>query len=507
MNQNPITYPISSRWSYLWLAIGTILGMFAISIGNWIIPLAAWLAPIFTLRFMRTQRRLWLAYLVLAIVSGVAAHFALPPLLPMRTPILIGATVVSSLIYLADRLLVPRLPGFVATLVFPLAYTAVEFINTATNPVGSFGMTAYTQYDNLALLQLASVTGMWGIVFLMTWLASIVNWAWERGFDWLQIRRGITAYATILLLVLCFGQARLWFAPMTTATVRIAGITAVDFRAHQDEMMQALNEDWSAFRQMMAERYDRYFAATIREAAAGAQIVVWPEFSVPVAAEDEAALIARGQEVARSEGIYLTLPMGVQYQDEQPYEQKMLLIDPSGEVVLEHYKYGGSGMEGNRVDGDGILRTAATSFGALSGVICWDTDFPGTVIQAGRNGTDILLSPSLEFREIDPIHAHMAIMRGIENGVSMVRVADNGLSVIADPYGRVLATMDHFATSERVIVAQVPIQGVATIYPMIGDLFGWLALAGFVILVIWAIAKGRRATQPVSAGAGEFQPV
>ena len=340
MNETVETrYPIHDRWSYLWLLIGTVIGMFGISIGNWIIPIAAWLSPIFTMRFMRTQRRLWLAYLVLVVVSGVASHFALPPILPARMETLIGAALVTSLIYLADRLLVPRLPGFAGTLVFPLAYTAVEFINTVTNPIGSFGMTAYTQYDNLALLQLASITGMWGIVFLMTWLASMANWMWEQKFDWSQVRHGVTLYAGILVLAILFGQARLWFAPPPTDTVRVAGITAVDFIETHDAKQQAQSTDWTQFRQLMAERHDAYFAETIREARAGAQIVVWPEFAVPVAAEDEAALVARGQEVARTEGIYLTLPMGVQYPDDTPYEQKMLLIDPNGEIVLEHLKY------------------------------------------------------------------------------------------------------------------------------------------------------------------------
>jgi apolipoprotein N-acyltransferase len=254
-----------------------------------------------------------------------------------------------------------------------------------------------------------------------------------------------------------------------------------------------LNTDREAFRQMMQERYRLYFEATVREARAGAHIIVWPEHAAPVAKEDEPALLAQAQEVAEQEGIYLAISLMVQPADDSPYEAKLLVFDPQGQMVLEHYKYGGVGFEGNRVNGDGILRIAQTPFGAISGVICWDTDYPGVVLQAGRNGADILISPSLEFRETDPIHAHMAMMRAIENGVSVVRVADNGLSVIADPYGRVLASMDHFTAGERVIVAQVPTQGVRTVYPIIGDLFGWLAILGFVLVAAWAIIAGRRA--------------
>jgi apolipoprotein N-acyltransferase len=205
--------------------------------------------------------------------------------------------------------------------------------------------------------------------------------------------------------------------------------------------------------------------------------------------------------VAQQEGIYLVISLMAHPADDSPYEAKLLVFDPQGQMVLEHYKYGGVGFEGNRVNGDRILRTAQTPFGVISGVICWDTDFPSTVRQAGRNGTDILLSPSLDFREIDPIHAHMAIVRAIENGVSVVRVSDNGLSVVADPYGRILAATDHFTAGKRTIVAQVPTQGVPTLYPIIGDLFGWLAIAGFVVVAVWAIIRGRKA-KAASTGSG-----
>lgn len=62
-----------------------------------------------------------------------------------------------------------------------------------------------------------------------------------------------------------------------------------------------------------------------------------------------------------------------------------------------------------------------------------------------------------------------------------------------DLYGRVLASMDHWRASEWVMVAQVPTRGVFTIYSAVGDLFGWLAVAGFTVIVVWQVVRGRRA--------------
>jgi apolipoprotein N-acyltransferase len=482
------------RWSYLWLAIGTMLSLFYS--GKWTIPLAAWLVPVFMIRFMRTQKvfrgfiLVWLAIYVTVVIAWwgmMPRALSIPIYLVLMA---INTLTIVGLSYLADRLLAPRLKGFAATLVFPLALTALDFLAMTINPIGSFGAQAYAQYGNPALVQLLSVTGMWGMVFLVNWFAPIVNWAWERSFDWRRIWRGLAIFAGIMLLVVVYGSARLVFSPAQAGTVRVAGLTTAQLH---DEGPISLKDDREAFRRRTSDMRERYFEQTIREARAGAQIVLWPEGAGIGLEEDEAALIAHGKEVAAQEGIYLAMPLFTIYENPNRLpENKLIVTGPAGDIVLEHLKYGGNLVEGSR-PGDGVLRTFKSPFGTISGVICWDADFPTTVRQAGRNGTDILLVPSNDWREVDPTHTQMAVFRAIENGVSLVRQASNGLSVVTDPYGRVLAAMDHFTASERVMVAQVPTQGVPTVYSVIGDLFGWLAVVGFVGIVIWAVVRWRRA--------------
>ena len=511
MNQNRFKYPLQDRWSYLWLVIGTLLTLF--STGQWTVPLFTWLGTVFILRFVRSQpvwRGILLAWLTNFVVVSIAWWNILgygAPLPMFLITMVVSTLFIGALPYLLDRLLVPRLGGFAATLVFPLAVTAIEFLTISANPLGSFGGQAYTQYNSLVLMQLVSVTGMWGITFLLGWFPTVVNYAWERSFAWVEIRRGVAIFAGVMLVVMAYGNIRLAFFQPQAGTLRVHGITEVDMRENWVKLLNIKAEQgWQAMRQQAAEFQERYLEASVREARRGAQLVVWPEMAVMVPAEDEAALLARGQEIARQEGIYLAMSLGTVYQDDTPHEVKLIIVDPQGQIVLEHYKYGGQAVEGFK-PGDRILRTVETPYGTLSGIICWDTNFHKPVLQSGRNGTDILLSTSLEFRAIDPMHAQMATFRAIENGVSIVRVADNGLSIVTDPYGRTLAAVDHFTTSERVIVAQVPSTGVFTLYPVIGDLFGWLAVAGLVVIIVVAVIQGRRAKQAAAAAPPEAQPV
>jgi apolipoprotein N-acyltransferase len=265
----------------------------------------------------------------------------------------------------------------------------------------------------------------------------------------------------------------------------VHGFIAADGHETKPRLLEAQAESWQSYRKISAEIQDLYLAGTIREANHGAQLVVWPENAVWLASEDEQSLISRSQEIARAKGVYIALGYSVEYQDDSPYENKLVIIDPAGKNALEHLKFGGQAIEGFKA-GDGILRTVDTPYGTLSGIICWDTFFQKPVLQAGRNGTDILLSTSYEFRAIVPMHAQITTFRAIENGVSLVRVADNGISFVTDPYGRTISYVDFFNTSERVMVAQVPAYHVTTLYSIVGDLFGWLAVVGLIGVAAWS---------------------
>jgi apolipoprotein N-acyltransferase len=76
-------------------------------------------------------------------------------------------------------------------------------------------------------MQLVSVTGIYGITFLIAWFAAVINWAWENGFDWPRIRWGVLTYASLLVAIHFFGGVRLLFPP-EGSTVRIASLTRPD---------------------------------------------------------------------------------------------------------------------------------------------------------------------------------------------------------------------------------------------------------------------------------------
>ncbi|MCC6191864.1 MAG: hypothetical protein IT318_22780 [Anaerolineales bacterium] len=260
------------------LLAGTLL--LAFSMGRWLAPLAAWVGPVLILRYSRDHKG-WRSHLVLLVAYIVAFAIGFGPMwlgagwpLPMVAVLPVFYGLMWSLPYLADGLVGARLAGFARTLVYPLAATTLEFVNIHTNPVGMWGATGFTQYGNLPFMQLASVTGMIGITFLMGWFAAVANWAWENRSNGSLLLRGLAAFGATLAVVFGFGFLRL-NAAAAGETVRVAGITAMSQPTVGKRVFEA--PDPATARQELQAYWDAYFEETVREAQAGAQIVVWDE--------------------------------------------------------------------------------------------------------------------------------------------------------------------------------------------------------------------------------------
>ncbi|HEX6483302.1 MAG TPA: nitrilase-related carbon-nitrogen hydrolase [Ktedonobacteraceae bacterium] len=403
--------------------------------------------PRFLLRFVRTQPLLRGILLVLLatfleLAFELQGFFPLSGALNSLAPF--GLGVLITLPYLIDRLFAPRLGGLPGTLVFPLAVTTVWYLSALVNPFGTMGNPAYTQYGDLPLLQLLSVTGLWGIVLVMSWLASLINWAWERGFAWSKVRPGLLLYGGLLALVFVGGGARLAFFTPQGPTVRVAGVTAsrtppLPPDSFDDEAQaqvffngKATQAQRQAIRPLFAQIDDDLLTRSQQEARAGAKVVVWPELGALVLQEDETTFLQQARSVARESGIYLDMGLAVILPPSQkpPFAQDAaVVIDPSGTIVAFYLKtHLIPVMETSwQVPGGGHLPVVATPYGRLATAICYDADFPSTIRQAGQANVDILLRPTGDWRAIDPLHAQMVTFRAIENGFSLVDQAKDGL--------------------------------------------------------------------------------
>jgi apolipoprotein N-acyltransferase len=95
-----------------------------------------------------------------------------------------------------------------------------------------------------------------------------------------------------------------------------------------------------------------------------------------------------------------------------------------------------------------------------------------------------MLAPGWDFNVDRNWHGHMAVMRGVEDGFSLVRAAKNGYLTVSDNRGRVLAESRSDAAPFATLIATVPAAHSATLYLLLGDWFAWLACALLVFAVV-----------------------
>jgi len=56
-------------------------------------------------------------------------------------------------------------------------------------------------------------------------------------------------------------------------------------------------------------------------------------------------------------------------------------------------------------------------------------------------------------QDIDSIHGLMSAFLTIENGITIIRQADQGFSLVTDPFGRTLAAMVRYTSNDLTMVA------------------------------------------------------
>jgi len=481
--------PKLKNWSYLWLIIGFVFLIF--SNGIWkIIPLATWLAPVFLMRFMRTQDKtkgLLLSvpiFLIAWIIMANNLYSGMPVWVSILTALIYG--IIFYLPFLADRLMTQKIKGFLGTLIFPLTWVTLEFLLSLT-PANSWFSLAYTQHDNLELIQLASVTGIWGISFLIAWFASMVNWSWEQKFSMPVIWKGISLYLSILIVILLLGGAYLNFLPADSDTVRVAAITR---SFDMDIEAKKCKGDVPCLQKLFNKSLDEFLKDSKKAASFGAKIIMWQENGLAAYHYDEEEYIDKGREFAIQENVYLLMGMYMLSNDRTVDENKAFLITPSGQVseYLKNHLTPGD----NHILGDGRVLIQESDYGKLGTIICQDTHAIPFVLQAGKANVDIILIPNHNWESITPYVARMAHFRAIENGFSMVRADYHGLSTAVDYHGNVLAQMNDFTTEETIMVADIPTKGIKTIYSQIGDLFAWLCVLGFLIMIGLGFSKFKK---------------
>jgi apolipoprotein N-acyltransferase len=455
------------------------------------IPVAILIAPIFILRFNRTQpvRRgnlLTLLGFLLSLNIGLGWLYE-----SYWVANLVKITLLALLFYLPfviDRRLHERfkkneISSALTTLVFPIAVTAIHFLSSLEGPFEGAIQIGKFVYGPVVLKQLLSLFGISGFMFVSSWFASIINYAWENNFDWGKSKKTAITFTAIALAIFAFGVIKVSSSNPEQNTVKTAAILLQPEGEYRPMEAMADIKEVSPFEETISKINDLTATATSN----GAKIVTFQEFSMMVNEEDEGKARAEYQRIAKENDVYLSMTYAT-YAKEGKGRNMHLLIDNNGEIQLDYQKRYLPGIEeiglGEVVyfiKGPEILQWVDTPYGRIAVSTCRDLEMPTFMIQAGKADVDIMLS-SAWMTERD-YYIHSSYMRTIEYGFSLVRPSQNGITLAADYNGNILNQMRFDDPGDGIMYADIPTQGVNTLYTQIADILGWICVIGLLGLI------------------------
>jgi apolipoprotein N-acyltransferase len=376
-------------------------------------------------------------------------------------------TVAFTLGVLLHRALLRRGAYGWAVVAFPAVRVAFECLLAISGSDGTEGSLAYTQVEFLPVLQLASVTGPWGITFLILLLPAALAATWQlRGARGRALRIAGAAVAAVAV-VLAFGVVRM-VGGESGPPVRV-GLVASD-----PPTSPHVADEGPA----TAKLLDAYARSAETLAAQGAQLIVLPE-KIGVVVDPGPDSDARFQPLADRTRAVIVVGLvhvvgPVTYNEARVYTPGAPVQVYTKHHLLplfEPYEPGTA------------LSLRSQPLGTWGVQICKDMDFTALSRDYGRAGAALMLVPAWDFGVDGFLHARMAVMRGVESGFGIVRAAKRGYLTVSDNKGRILAETPSGAAPFSALLTGVPAVHADTVYLRFGDWFAWLALAGLVLAI------------------------
>ncbi len=437
-----------------------------------------------------------------------------------------------------------RRTTFPAVLSAPVLWVSLELLRTYALSGFPWAALGYSQYLSLTVIQIADITGVYGVSFLIV----LVNLAITRGTLLLRNRkfhlfswRPVVAVFLLVALDLGYGAFRL--SEDKTSEPPSLRVGVVQANISQDVK-------WDArFRQETINRYERLTRDLVSQSVG---LVVWPEAAMPFLFEEDKPfrqqviesvrahrvpllfgspavttvgnrlrmynsaylLSADGQVMGRYDKMHL-VPFG----EYVPLSTLLFFIDKMVEGIgdfLPGDSYtvmtlplrndtqqrakasAGKGEAPSGFDRPALCGSQQTCGGEMvappkvATVICFEVIFPDLVRRFVKDGAQMMstITNDAWFGDSSAPYQHfsMVVFRAVENRVPFARAANTGVSGFIDRTGRIQKTSPIFV--EAALADTVRLRTQTTFYTRTGDVFAYACVIMALSMIYAAIRTG-----------------
>jgi apolipoprotein N-acyltransferase len=397
--------------------------------------------------------------------------------------------------------------GPAALLLSPLVWVATELLRAHTFFEFPWCLLGYSQQGNLAVIQIAAWTAVYGVSAVVALASALLAYA---AVVPAHRARALFSLVGLAIALYAFGAWALQRPLTETGTLRVGLV--------QGGIVQ--EDKWKP--ELALQNIDRHLELTRRAAEQGARLVVWPESAVPFYYDHTPALAEELRDVTRRRQIHLLFGNDDREAAGEGPDRVFVgakLLSPSGELALRYHKMQlvpfGEYVPlqpiltlGGRVAAKLVEQVADFTPGwdavvgeveehRLGAFICYESIFPHLVRRFTGSGAELLVNLTNDAwygRTSAPYqHLAMSTFRAVENRRYLVRAANTGITAVIDPWGRVVARTALF--DRTVLVRDVALVSDETFYARHGDVFAWAALGAVVALTARALTGGSKRGQ------------
>jgi apolipoprotein N-acyltransferase len=431
-----------------------------------------------------------------------------------------------------------------ACLLAPFLWVTLEFARRHLPDIAfPWNLLGYAVSDSLGLLQLTTLTGIYGLSFLVAGYGALSAWLLvergKRAFGW-----WLALTAVLLPVTLLGGRLVPQDVPRLTARLVQTNLPQKGYgpdwqqryAAELDELEQLSIAPGLATGAASASEQGGPDSGAAAEDNSGQRgslaqpaiaLIVWPEVPAPFYLQDQ-NFAARARRIAVQSRTPFLLGV-VEWRPSRngadgrlhPYNSAVLL-GPPGERLFTYDKihlvpFGeyvpwrsvltiadkltqeiGDFQRGTERKVAELPGSAAAAGNPRAGrklavIICFEAVFPDEVAQFVAGGAEVLVNISNDGwfgRSAAPDqHLAMARVRAVENRRWLLRATNNGYTVAIDPYGRIVAHME--ADKRGALDVPFTFRSDRTLYSRFGDWLAWLSVAVSAGMLIRSWKSGR----------------
>ncbi len=407
----------------------------------------------------------------------------------------------------------------------PSLWVALEYLRGGLFTGFGWVTLGQSQYKNLTMIQIADITGMYGVSFLVV-VGNVLLKEWGRVLAEGNRKGGrgrgqspgdcplpLKASGVVLVLFsLCFiyGLVRLHEIKADSQ----ASVTVIQANIPQEDKWQ--HTEWL---RIMEKHRD----LTRKAAQEKPDLIVWPETAFPGFLWESPQLFLDLKDEVRNLGIPLLLG-AVTQKDEQYYNSAILIgptglpeqqhdkihLVPFGEYVplrglfpfLSHLVPIGDFTPGKEYTlfslrpkgkGGSPPRPAGGAESPFGVLICFEDTLSSISRRFTQEGAQFLVNITNDAWFLDTpapfMHLQASVFRAVENRRSLIRSANTGVSSFVDPWGRIYQYVQDTDGKKTFVEgyaqAEVALSQEAAFYTKFGDVFAYLCFGG----ILWGIFK------------------